>query len=100
MLLASSTSRALMAALLLVVLVACSPGSSDGPDDSSADDRPATTDPGTAPEPTRGEAAVARMTLREKAGQVIVAAWSGTGSPASMVRGLHLGGVVALEPNI
>jgi beta-N-acetylhexosaminidase len=40
------------------------------------------------------------MTLREKAGQVIVATWRGTGSPAPMVRRLHLGGVVALEPNI
>ena len=40
------------------------------------------------------------MTLRQKAGQVIVASWSGTGSPAPMVRRLHLGGVVALEPNI
>ena len=40
------------------------------------------------------------MTLREKAGQVIVASWSGTGSPAAMVRRLHLGGVVALEQNI
>src|SRR6478609_3707347 len=100
MLLVSSTSRAVMAALVVVVLGACSTGSSDGVDESSSDDRPATTMPSTSPEATRGETAVARMTLRQKAGQVIVASWSGTGSPAPMVRRLHLGGVVALEPNI
>ena len=100
MLLASSRSRAVVAAALVVVLTACSPGASDGADDSSAGDRPAASDSSTAPEPTRGETAVARMTLREKAGQVIVASWSGTGSPAAMVRRLHLGGVVALEQNI
>ena len=99
MLLASSRSRAVVAALV-VVLTACSSGSSEGAEDASAGDRPAATNRSTAPEATRGETAVARMTLREKAGQVIVASWSGTGSPAAMVRRLHLGGVVALEPNI
>ena len=100
MLLTLSRSRAVVVGLLVVMLTACSPGSSDIADDSSADDRPATTNRSTAPEATRGETAVARMTLREKAGQVIVAAWSGTGSPAPMVRRLHLGGVVAFESNI
>ena len=90
----------MVVAALVMVLTACSPGSSEGAEDASAGDRPAATDSSTAPEPTRGETAVARMTLREKAGQVIVAAWSGTGSPAAMVRRLHLGGVVALEQNI
>ena len=100
MLLAPSRTRALLAAVLVVALSACSLGSSEGPDDSSSKGRPATTHRSPAPQPTRGEAAVARMTLRQKAGQVIVASWSGTGSPAPMVRRLHLGGVVALEPNI
>jgi beta-N-acetylhexosaminidase len=89
-----------VAASFVVVLTACSPGSSEHGGDSSEVDRPAATDRSIALEPTRGETAVARMTLREKAGQVIVAAWSGTGSPAPMVRRLHLGGVVALEQNI
>lgn len=40
------------------------------------------------------------MTLGEEAGQVIVASWRGTGSPAPMVRQLHLGGVIALEENV
>ena len=40
------------------------------------------------------------MTLREKAGQVIVASWSGTSSPAPLVRRLHLGGVIAFSENI
>ena len=99
-LLALWRSRLLVAASLVVALTACSPESSDSADDSSAQDLPAAADRSTAPRPTRGESAVARMTLREKAGQVIVAAWSGTRSPAPMVRRLHLGGVVALEQNI
>ena len=52
------------------------------------------------PEPTFGERAVADLSLREKAGQVIVADWEGTGSPAPLVRRLHLGGVIALGRNI
>lgn len=53
-----------------------------------------------APEPTFGEQAVRRMGLRQKAGQVIVASWAGTGSPAPMVRRLHLGGVIAFSDNV
>ena len=53
-----------------------------------------------APEPTFGEQAVRRMTLRQKAGQVIVTSWSGTGSPAPLVRRLHLGGVIAFSDNV
>ena len=40
------------------------------------------------------------MTLREKAGQVIVASWRGTASPAPLVRRLHLGGVIAFSDNV
>ncbi len=55
---------------------------------------------GPADRPSYGERAVGPMSLREVAGQVIVASWHGTGSPAAMVRRLHLGGVIALEDNI
>ncbi len=43
---------------------------------------------------------VGRLTLRERAGQVIVASYAGTGSPHRLVNGLHLGGVVVFSENI
>ena len=75
-------------------------GCSSGDD---AEDEPAggEASPGAkADEPTFGEQAVRRMTLRQKAGQVIVASWAGTGSPAPLVRRLHLGGVIAFSDNV
>ena len=55
--------------------------------------------------PTRAEVRKARslvgeLTLAELAGQVVVAGYRGTGSPAAMVRRLHLGGVVPVAENI
>ena len=55
--------------------------------------------------PTRAEidqayARVSRMSLPEKAGQVIVARYDGTGAPTEMVNGLHLGGVIVFDENI
>jgi beta-N-acetylhexosaminidase len=55
--------------------------------------------------PTRAEVRHARrlvgaMALRELAGQVVVAGYRGTGSPARLVRRLHLGGVVPVADNI
>jgi beta-N-acetylhexosaminidase len=55
--------------------------------------------------PTRAQmrqarAAVGRMSLREKAGQVIVARYNGTGSPTALVRRYHLGGVIVMGDNI
>jgi beta-N-acetylhexosaminidase len=55
--------------------------------------------------PTRAEVRKARslageLTLPELAGQVVVAGYRGTGSPAVMVRRLHLGGVVPVAENI
>ena len=41
-----------------------------------------------------------RLSLPELAGQVIVASWSGTAAPVSLVRDLHLGGVIAVDENI
>ena len=76
-----------------------------GCDEGSSEQHAASPAPGKAPSasqppPTAGEAAVRRMTLREKAGQVIVASWQGTGSPAPLVRRLHLGGVIAFTENV
>ena len=43
---------------------------------------------------------VAAMTLRERAGQVVVASYSGTAPPDELVRQQHLGGVILLEENV
>ena len=48
----------------------------------------------------RAAALVRRMSLPEVAGQVIVAGYPGTGSPAALVGRLHLGGVVPVAVNI
>lgn len=48
----------------------------------------------------RAATAVARLSLAELAGQVIVASWRGPGAPVAMVRRLHLGGVIAMGENI
>ena len=40
------------------------------------------------------------MTLAQRAGQVVVADYRGTGSPTRLVRRLHLGGVVPVAENI
>jgi len=48
----------------------------------------------------RAHTMVERLTLREQAGQVIVAHYSGTRPPVSLVRDLHLGGVIVFDHNI
>ncbi|MEO6509961.1 MAG: glycoside hydrolase family 3 N-terminal domain-containing protein, partial [Nocardioides sp.] len=55
--------------------------------------------------PTRGEVRRAHelvddMSLAEQAGQVIVAGYHGTGSPAALIARLHLGGAVPVAENI
>ena len=55
--------------------------------------------------PTRAEidrarSLVSRLSLRQKAGQVIVARYDGTGAPTEMVNSLHLGGVIVFDENI
>ncbi len=55
--------------------------------------------------PTRAEIhrarqLVSRLSLRELAGQVIVARYDGTRAPRSLVNGLHLGGVIVFDDNI
>ena len=54
----------------------------------------------TADEIERARALVGRLSLRERAGQVIVARYAGTSAPSSLVNGLHLGGVVAFTDNV
>jgi beta-N-acetylhexosaminidase len=48
----------------------------------------------------RAATMVGRMRLPDLAGQVIVAEWRGTAPPVAMVRGLHLGGVIAFADNV
>lgn len=43
---------------------------------------------------------VADLTLRERAGQVIIARYAGTTAPTRMVNRMHLGGVVVFDENI
>jgi beta-N-acetylhexosaminidase len=55
--------------------------------------------------PTPAEIAHARrlvggLTLSQRAGEVIVASYSGTAAPVAMVRDLHLGGVIAFSGNV
>jgi beta-N-acetylhexosaminidase len=47
----------------------------------------------------RARAAVGRMSLSEKAGQVIVARYGGTAPPTGLIRRYHLGGVIVMEDN-
>ncbi len=54
----------------------------------------------TAAEIDRARTLVGRLTLSERAGQVIVASYRGTGAPSAFVNRLHLGGVVAFTENI
>ena len=43
---------------------------------------------------------VGALSLRERAGQVIVASYDGTSAPTRLVNGLHLGGVVVFSENV
>lgn len=87
--------RVLVTALVLVLMLGGCADSSGGGQSSTGGSSSSSPS-----RPSYGERAVGRMTLPQEAGQVIVASWRGTGSPAAMVRRLHLGGVIALEDNI
>ena len=54
----------------------------------------------TADQIERARRLVGRLSLRERAGQVIVARYAGTAAPSALVNGLHLGGVVAFTDNV
>ncbi len=113
--------RRLGATIALLGLLAASAcdNSSDGSDDSASNvRRPADIEsPSPSPSPpvdsvrptgwgpTEGELAeakraVADLSLRELAGQVIVAAYTGTGSPTGFVERHHLGGVIVFTENV
>lgn len=106
-------------AALCLVAVACSSGdTSDNASNDAADQPPestATSSPPKSPTadanqptgwgPTRGEVADARraadaLSTRELAGQVIVAAYSGTEPPVQFVEDHHLGGVIVITENV
>jgi beta-N-acetylhexosaminidase len=64
-----------------------------------------TTSQTTAGDPTADELAQARtavsaMSLRDEAGQVIVASYPGTDAPVDLVRNLHLAGVILMGDNV
>ena len=48
----------------------------------------------------RARTYVGRLSLRQRAGQVIVASYSGTGAPTALVNRLHLGGVIPFSSNV
>ena len=106
-----------MLAALCLAAVACSTG--DASDDDTAEQPTPASSPTSSPPkrptadpnqptgwgPTRGEVADARraveaMSTRELAGQVIVAAYSGTEPPVQFVEDHHLGGVIVMDENI
>jgi beta-N-acetylhexosaminidase len=112
--------RRLAATLSMACVVATGCSSGDPSDDGSAEQSQQQPDPtrsGSPPKrpsdpnqptgwgPTRGEVADARqavadMSVRELAGQVIVAAYSGTEPPVDLVEQHHLGGVIVMTDNI
>ena len=115
------------AALCLVLSASCSSGTTPADDDPSRATQPptGTTSPSpspTTPQPTatttqrprlsigagwgpggrdinRATSLVSGMSLREVAGQVIVARYDGTAAPTSLVNRLHLGGVIVFDDN-
>ncbi|HEY0644414.1 MAG TPA: glycoside hydrolase family 3 N-terminal domain-containing protein, partial [Nocardioides sp.] len=114
-------SRARGAALLATLALIASLGACDGNAEGGDGEKPAEgaanatpTVPPTPSErlglvegwgPDRGELdraarIVGRMRLPDLAGQVIVAEWRGTTAPVKLVRGLHLGGVIAFDSNV
>jgi beta-N-acetylhexosaminidase len=117
----TGTLRRLVAAaatLGLLAVGACSDADDSGgdpssggepsrmPSESSTEPSP-TVDPDqpTGWGPTRGELAEARravddLSLRELAGQVIVAAYAGTEPPVDLVEDHHLGGVIVMSENV
>ena len=109
---------ALLATLALVTsLGACDSGDEPRAEKSTAQKSAASSAPTVPPTPSeelgltegwgpdraeldRAARAARRMRLPDLAGQVIVAEWRGTSAPVDMVRGLHLGGVIAFDSNV
>ena len=108
---------AVAATLGLLAAGACSESDDSGDDQSSQDppsspaESPTEPSPTVDPDkptgwgPTKGELASARaaaddLSLRELAGQVIVAAYTGTEPPVEFVEDHHLGGVIVMTENV
>lgn len=104
-----------LSALLIggpLALSGCAPNTPNTPSSPEADKDPPSASPTSAqtqrstawgPEQTdiqRARRDVGTLNLRELAGQVIVARYSGTRAPTRFVEKLHLGGVVAFDSNI
>ncbi|MGN0064558.1 MAG: glycoside hydrolase family 3 protein [Nocardioides sp.] len=116
------TSRAIGALTLCLLATGCSSvGGHDGDRATAAPERARTASatrqpaadpsaarrlglrPGWGPtedELERAAELVGGLTVRQLAGQVIVASWSGTEAPTEIVERLHLGGVIAFGANI
>lgn len=83
-----------------------SASTSESPSESSSDSAPkddspkATTWGPTAAEMKKARAYVDDLSTDELAGQLVIATYDGTEAPVDLVRDLHLGGVIAMEPNI
>lgn len=83
-----------------------SDSTSESPSESSSDPAPkddspkATTWGPTAAEMDQARAYVKDLSADELAGQLVIATYDGTEAPVDLVRDLHLGGVIAMEPNI
>ena len=72
-------------------------------DGGTADEEPLPIGTGwgpTAAEIARARRMVGDLSLRERAGQVIVASYDGTAAPTRLVNRLHLGGVVVFAENV
>ncbi|QWZ06905.1 glycoside hydrolase family 3 protein [Nocardioides panacis] len=111
------TGAAVATAALLAVS-ACGAAGPDGPDPRPTSSggswkqggssgtgtfRPLPVETGWGPSPgeiDRARSLVGGLSLRERAGQVIVASYGGTAAPTGLVRRLHLGGVVAFSENL
>lgn len=109
---------ALLATLALVTsLAACDSGEEQRAGRSPAREAAATGVPTVPPTPSeelglsegwgpdraeldRAARAARRLRLPDLAGQVIVARWRGRAAPVDLVRGLHLGGVIAFDSNV
>lgn len=101
---------------IVLVAAACTDDDAAEPSDGGTSSETSSSTPGDEPDddqpkrntgwgPTRAELAraerhAADLSTAELAGQLVVAAYDGTAAPTALVDDLHLGGVIAMEPNI
>ena len=107
------TRITVLVAAVALTASACTGGDEDSSEPSTGSDSESTSDStpkDESPEatswgPTGGELKKARayvddLNVDELAGQLVIATYDGTEAPVDLVRDLHLGGVIAMEPNI